>query len=287
MPALHPSFPARLAAQQPAKRTTQSLIARVPRLSPFPPSARVLDVGGWFSPYNAATHVVDLLPYETRRGCLASTVQPQECFTRATWTQVDFLTPGLRLPFDDGYFDHVYCGNTLEDLIDPIPLLREITRVGRGGRIVSPSRAAEQTVGIRDRLSRRPGHPHHHWIIDAYSHGLEFCRKDLSLLDKSNLIPLTLFEISTRNNPASATLDWSWSGPLRWTICDDNTARERAATFASTIPITRLARWHDALIRAARRQRKQLLFFRSKEPSPNDWWQTMLQLSRPYSTIPL
>ena len=28
-------------------------------------AARVLDVGGWFHPFNLATHVIDLAPYAT------------------------------------------------------------------------------------------------------------------------------------------------------------------------------------------------------------------------------
>ena len=30
-------------------------------------SARVLDAGGWYRPFNLATHVIDLNPYEARR----------------------------------------------------------------------------------------------------------------------------------------------------------------------------------------------------------------------------
>jgi hypothetical protein len=30
-------------------------------------SARVLDAGGWYRPFNLATHVIDLNPYDSRR----------------------------------------------------------------------------------------------------------------------------------------------------------------------------------------------------------------------------
>ena len=43
-------------------------------------AARVLDIGGWYQPFNLATHVVDLLPYTTRRQHEALDPQDAERF---------------------------------------------------------------------------------------------------------------------------------------------------------------------------------------------------------------
>jgi len=248
-------------------------------------SSRILDVGGWFNPLGEATHVVDLMPYETRRACLALEPCPGEKFSRGTWVQTDFLNKDLRLPYEDGYFDSVYCGHTLEDLADPVPLLRELARVARAGRIVSPSRLSEQTLGSRDRSSSQSGHPHHHWIIDAGPSGLEFCRKSASTAEQSSLIPLTVYERHCRTHPGSSTIDWTWQGPLRWQICDDATAARRAQETARALDFGWQDRLHDSAWRGLRRLRNQ--FSRVPADNPTQWWQQMLELSRPYSQLPL
>lgn len=250
----------------------------------FPPSARVLDVGGWFIPFLAATHVVDLMPYETRRGRLALVPEPGEHFTAATWHQTDFLAPGFQLPYADDEFDFVYCGQTLEDLTDPAPLLRELARVARAGRIVSPARLAEQTVGVRDRASRNPGHPHHHWILEASPAGLEFFPKAASVADRATLIPLRVYERLIHADELRANLDWSWSGSLRWRFHDDDAAATRARDFANALAIAPHDRRLDALWRAGRRARERL----GARPvaAEAEWWQAMLDLSRPYNRLP-
>src|SRR5258708_1424846 len=102
-------------------------------LAALPTSARILDAGGWFLPLNRATHVVDLMPYETRRGRLSLERSDDERFSNKTWFQADFCSPTLRLPFDEKYFDFCTCTQTLEDLANPAPLLGELRRIARPG----------------------------------------------------------------------------------------------------------------------------------------------------------
>ena len=41
------------------------LRSNLPKLRGYASAApRVLDVGGWYQPFNLATHVIDLCPYE-------------------------------------------------------------------------------------------------------------------------------------------------------------------------------------------------------------------------------
>lgn len=147
----------------------------------LPATARILDAGAWFNPCLAATDIVDVMPYETRRGSLTLGSVPGERFSKSTWRQVDFLQAGLRLPYADQAFDFSICTQTIEDLADPEPLLRELQRVSRAGYIESPSRLSEQTAGVRDRISATPGHPHHHWIVECAGARLELSPKTVSL----------------------------------------------------------------------------------------------------------
>ncbi len=252
---------------------------------PTGPHVRILDIGGWLSPLNAATHVIDLMPYATRRGRLALEPEPGECFNRESWHQADFLHPDLRLPYVDGFFDFVYCGHTLEDLEDPVPLLREIARIARAGRVFSPSRLAEQTLGIRDRASCFPGHPHHRWILDAGPSGLEFCPKAPSIRRSSNLVPLVLFQKWVDLDPSRYHIDWVWQGPIRWSLLDDSTAESRATEFAASLKISPSVRLQDHLLRLGRRFRNRLAGCPKDDPSA--WWKSVVTLSRPYSLIPL
>ena len=52
-------------------------------------SACVLDVGGWYQPFNLATHVIDLFPYESRRVHDALDPSDVERFSAATWVVRD------------------------------------------------------------------------------------------------------------------------------------------------------------------------------------------------------
>ncbi len=112
------------------------------------PSDAVLDVGGWYAPWNRADYMIDIMPYETRNtgGAFLTDVWPNERFSAKTFLQMDICqTPW---PFADKQFDFVMCAHTLEDLRDPIAVCREMVRVAKAGYIEVPSRLVESTKGI-------------------------------------------------------------------------------------------------------------------------------------------
>lgn len=257
------------------------------RLSALPAGAKVLDAGGWFNPCLAATHIVDLMPYETRRGQLDLKPSPGERFSKATWHQAEFLRADLRLPFPDGFFDFSLCTQTIEDLTDPSPLLRELERVSRAGYVESPSRLAEQTTGVRDRITSRPGHPHHHWIADVTDGVLELSAKS-ALGDAPGFryaVPLSVYERITQAEASAALCQFTWERRLAFRQTSPEEARRRAAQLHDSLDIRPLVVWHDWLLRALRCVKWRGL--RKQQDDPTGWWQEMLRLSRPYSTIPL
>ena len=139
---------------------------------------RVLDVGGWAAPLNRADWVIDLMPYETR-GVLPphSFGPPPERFSEQTWVQMDICSREP-WPFEDDYFDFVFCVQTLEDLRDPIGVCQEISRVGKRGYIEVPSILDELTWGVPT-ASGGPwcGHMHHRWLIELDGDELVFMLK--------------------------------------------------------------------------------------------------------------
>lgn len=128
----------------------------------------VLDIGGWFQPFNRANYVLDLMPYETR-GFLGSLGPEKEYFAKDTWIIHDVSMP---LPFRDKEIDFVICSHTLEDIRDPIHLCSEIIRIGKAGYIEVPSRTMESIMGLEGR--HYAGYYHHRWLVDIKSSEILF-----------------------------------------------------------------------------------------------------------------
>lgn len=242
----------------------------------------ILDVGGWFRPEPRATHVVDLMPWETRGVSLHLKPLPGERFTKETWHQADFLSSNFTLPFADKSFDLVICGHTVEDLADPSALLNEMQRVGRVGFVECPSRISEQTIGLRDRETLQPGHPHHHWIVEGQNDDLVLYSKEDSCLNRSStLIPLAFFEDSSL--PRTMSFVWRQRFAFRLVRGEECFNRARSTVAALKVPVS--SRCQDKAIRFARRVRSRISGGGSTEDF--SWWSKILEQSRPYSSIPL
>src|SRR5580693_564589 len=99
--------------------TERSMILRsnLPKLREFGGrSARVLDAGGWYRPFNLATHVIDLNPYESRRVDDALDPEDDERFTADTWIVQDVCNSPW--PFPDKTFDFVVCSRLVGIQVD-------------------------------------------------------------------------------------------------------------------------------------------------------------------------
>jgi len=251
----------------------------------FNDAATVLDVGGWFRPEPRATHVIDLMPWETRGARLCLDRQPAERFSPETWHQADFMQPGFRLPFADQSFDLVICGHTIEDLSDPGALLGEITRVGKRGVIECPSRLSEQTEGMRDRESPDCGHPHHYWIVESLDQTLLlYSKPDSDLTHESRWLPLRHFEALRSRSTDISVMHHRWRGALSFKFVRGEQCRRRATDFAQQCGVGAAERTLDRLTRFARRCRTRL---RGRPAEDFSWWPRIVELSRPYSKIEL
>lgn len=137
--------------------------------------ALVLDVGGWAAPFNRATHVLDLAPYETR-GAMGSYGPPPERFSRQTWAIQD-ICAREPWPYADDSFDFALCVTTLEDIRDPIGVCRELSRVAKAGYVEVPTVEAELMYNVMGD-GQWLGHQHHRWFCDREGDGLVFWHKD-------------------------------------------------------------------------------------------------------------
>lgn len=174
---------------------------------------RALAVGAGHGLLNAATHVIDGGAYEDP----VELIDPQahRRSIPATWTQMDVCaTPW---PFPDKYFEFSFCSHVLEDVRDPVAVLREISRVSRAGYIETPSRAREIFVPARHpRLSawlgrRSPvGFPRHRWYVENVEGQFRFLAKTAETIAGSEYV-LTQRELGRDLTEEESGLGVFWS----------------------------------------------------------------------------
>jgi Methyltransferase domain len=70
-----------------------------------------------------------------------------------------------RLPYDDKSVDFLYCRHTLEDIVNPFWVCREISRVAKAGYLETPSPLAEICRGIDIGKPPWRGYHHHRNIV--------------------------------------------------------------------------------------------------------------------------
>mgnify|MGYP001212395418 CR=1 FL=1 len=178
-------------------------------------AVRVLDVGGWHNPFNLATHVLDIMPYETRRKEDALDPEDAERFSAETWHIHDACEGNW--PWPDDYFDYAVCSHTLEDIRDPIIVARELARVSKAGYVEVPSRARE--IFVKDRFARMKmifgripeiGFPHHRWFCELKDDGLHFFHKGQEVgMNRANYI--TRGELGRKMTEAESGIGIFWT----------------------------------------------------------------------------
>lgn len=161
---------------------------------------QVLDVGGWIQPFTRADWVIDLMPYESR-GQLGTQGEGSERFTADTWVQRD-ICDHEPWPFEDGQFDFVTCGHTLEDVRDPLFVCHEMNRVAKAGYIEVPSRLEEQSYGFQGPWV---GWGHHRWLIDIEDGRIDFVMKHHVVHGpEANWFPLSFYRTLTEEQKAQS-----------------------------------------------------------------------------------
>lgn len=144
------------------------------------PEMMVIDIGGGRNPYYRADYVLDIREFEEKKGYIAyGRGKSPEKFSKKTWISQNFYD--LPWPFDDNYFDFSLCMGTLEDLRDPLPVIKEIQRISKAGYISTPTRAKESCPYIVNRHSKEHGlvgYFHHRWVVEVSENKLVFKAKN-------------------------------------------------------------------------------------------------------------
>lgn len=137
---------------------------------------RILDVGGGMKPMVFATHIIDYLPFYNRAwyGRIPDEAGAgAERFTEETWLEWDICQ--MPWPYRDHEFDMVWCTQTVEDVRDPVGVIREIERVGKCGYLNTIDRNFESQPGVSD--ANFVGYVHHRWLISPDGDKLRFVFK--------------------------------------------------------------------------------------------------------------
>ena len=125
----------------------------------------VLDVGGGEQPLMRADWEVDLLSWDDSGNKQGVIGDIKTCrLSEKQWVQMDIC--GVPLPFPAKHFDFVVCSNVLEDVRDPVHVVKEINRVGKRGYFEYPRPWQEMIEGVDERNPGRRGYWHHRWMID-------------------------------------------------------------------------------------------------------------------------
>ena len=125
----------------------------------IPEGAKVLDVGPGHAPFKRATHSVDFVD-------VPGAVNLKKC---------DLANDPL--PYEDKEFDFVYARHILEDMYNPFPLIKEMSRVGKAGYIECPSPIAEIGRGVDGGSPPFRGYHHHRFIVWVFGKELRFISK--------------------------------------------------------------------------------------------------------------
>lgn len=178
-------------------------------LSVIQPNDLVLDIGGYFQPFERANWVLDFLPYESRKKGLGLC---NEHFTKDTWIQQDVCDFKKPFPFTDKQFDFVNAGHIFEDLRDPIYPITEMIRVGKRGYIEVPSRFMEQIINLQS--NNVCGFTHHRWIIDTVDNNIRLIFKNHLVHTEEKFFVKKQNDFWPHLNPNIGNFGFFWEGDI-------------------------------------------------------------------------
>ena len=136
--------------------------------------------------------------------------------TRGNHLQFDICSG--RWPYPDDFFDFVIASHILEDVRDPIHVVKEMSRVGKAGYVETPSRMRESFAKTRfywlhRALGRVPdvGYDHHRWFVEAEGSHLRFTPKSFLVVTRRRF-HLTRREFPKKFTTAQNSLAVFWEG---------------------------------------------------------------------------
>lgn len=157
------------------------------------PSDRVLDIGPGHCPLKRADVSVDFVDVAGVKNLIKCDLANEP------------------LPFKDKEFDFVYARHILEDMFNPFPLIKEMSRVGKRGYVEVPSPIAEIGRGVDGGAPPFRGYHHHRFLGWVFG-------KELRLVSKYPFIEYCRFDEGTVDNLLKQERYWNsyylWEGEI-------------------------------------------------------------------------
>ena len=123
------------------------------------PGDKVLDIGPGHWPFARADVSVDMVDAPGAKNLIKCDVANEP------------------LPFADKEFDFVYARHIIEDMYNPFPLIKEMSRVGKAGYIETPSPIAELAKGADGGSPPFRGYHHHRFFVWGFGKELRLVSK--------------------------------------------------------------------------------------------------------------
>jgi hypothetical protein len=173
------------------------------------PGYRVVDIGGIAD--NWSSTCVDML-VDINAEDTSSSMKIDIC-DQDSWSKL------LSYVDENGRFDFAICTHTLEDIYDPVVVIKHLPKIARSGVITMPSITTELSpVENKNWL----GYIHHRWIFDQHD-------------DKMLIIPkLGILETMCRGrnvfDPARSEVMYTWNEDIPYSMFMNNYLGPNAST---------------------------------------------------------
>lgn len=95
-----------------------------------------------------AGHILDRIKTGNIYGCDISSVQVERTQKRLGDRAKIIKSPGENMPYENNFFDKILCSEVIEHVLDPLPLLKEISRVLKNDGILSLSIPNENLINV-------------------------------------------------------------------------------------------------------------------------------------------
>ncbi len=158
------------------------------------PEDKVLEIGPGHSPFKRANMYVDFVDVPG--------IEVVKCDVASE-----------PLPFADKFFDFVVCRHCIEDMYNPFPLIKEMSRVAKAGYVETPSPMAELGRGVDGGSPPFRGYHHHRFITWQFG-------KELRLISKYAFVEYLRFDEKAIDEVLKQERYWNtyhlWEGEIQF-----------------------------------------------------------------------
>ena len=128
-------------------------------------------------------------------------------------THPDSWTEILQYVEDNGKFDFCICTHTLEDIMNPVYVSEQISKIAKEGYVAVPSKHRELSRNIEGKYR---GYIHHRWIFDVVDN-IFFGYPKINYLDSTDI-----FDLIANSDENISDLSFFWKNKIDIVYINDN-----------------------------------------------------------------